>query len=529
MQEILTLQQITKEINGEILFEIDAAAVQSGDKIGLIGDNGVGKSTLLKMIAGIDQDYKGRCKTTAITYYLQQLVDKDVAQSGGEQVRTRINQAFATDFDLLLLDEPTTNLDLENIRFLDNMLAHYQGTYIIVSHDRTFLEKNCNTIWELTENTLKIFPGKYSAYEHHLEQLRLEQKRAYENYLHEKEHLVAAIEKKKQHAATVLNKKSKLNDESAGFAKPYFAKKQKKVQKTAKAIERRLERLEEVTPVKAETKIVIKPMNSDTFKGRTLLQFQDFPLKQGNRLLTQPFTANIKGGEKIALVGANGSGKTTLLQQILRGKHQGMTLHPEVKLGYFSQTLDTIKTGEKILDAVLKSSIQPEFLVRTLLFQLGFNQYKLGQLTDTLSGGERVRLALIKLLVSDVTFMLLDEPTNYLDRKLLTVLEELLQNYQGTVLFVSHDQTFVNKVATKIWEIQNKKLILKNLDGTIEKTASQQQVILKKKATKHKKVEALMMLEIKLNDVIGRLSITSTPELEKEYTELIAQKKRLQD
>gem|GEM_PF-121720 len=510
--QILAIDNLKKEIEGEILFEIDHLQVMKKNKIGLIGTNGVGKSTLLKIIAGIEQADSGQIKCNGTLHYLPQLIDPSVAQSGGEQVKHKIDFAFAQAYDLLLLDEPTTNLDLANIKFLQNKLNHYYSACIIVSHDRHFIEQNCDLIWEIADNKLFVFNGSYHAYEQFLTDKEQEQIKRFKKYQQEKQRLEQAIDEKQKRAARVVNAKTKSKIED-GASKPFYAKKQKKVQKTAKALETRLSHLAEVSaPVKPQT-ITITPPDTTKFQQRTLIQYHDFALTINNRLLIQSFSTTIQGGDKIALIGNNGSGKTTFLQALQKGEN--ITIHPKVKFGYFSQSLDILDDNKTIIDTICDTAIQSMTLIRTMLYQLGFDAIAIHKKVSHLSGGERVRVSLIKILVSDVNVLLLDEPTNYLDRTMLLVLEKILKNYQGTIIFISHDHDFIKNIATKTWRLADKKL-------SFEKQAVQKQADEQKRQQ-----DALMKIDLQLTALNSQLSIAPSHALEQEFQELLAKKTKL--
>ena len=216
----------------------------------------------------------------------------------------------------------------------------------------------------------------------------------------------------------------------------------------------------------------------------------------------------------------NGSGKTTLLEKILK-QTPGITISPAVKIAYFTQQLTILEDHLSILDNVKLSSSQDETTIRTVLARMHFFNDDVFKLVNVLSGGEKVKLALAKLFLSDVNVLVLDEPTNFLDINSLQALEELMQTYQGTLIFVSHDRTLLENVATQIFSIEDQEVEV--FDGTFKEFINRN--------TEHKidKIkEELMLIENKIADVLSRLSLEVTPDLEQEFQNLLAQKKKIE-
>jgi len=219
--------------------------------------------------------------------------------------------------------------------------------------------------------------------------------------------------------------------------------------------------------------------------------------------LWEKFSFEVKSGEKVAIIGPNGSGKTTLLRKLISNE-QSVTISESCKIGYFRQDLSQLEEEESILENVLKSSKHSETFIRTVLARLLIRRDEVFKKVRVLSGGERVKVALAKIFVSDVNTLILDEPTNFLDIHAVEALERLLQEYEGTIIFVSHDRQFVEHVATRRIEIIDKKLIdsariPERLTGPTEME------------------EELLIIETKISDILGRLSTDPSPELEEEF------------
>ena len=509
-------------VKDRLLIKTEHLQVQAKDRIGLVGRNGCGKTTLLELLAQKKQPESGKVHSYANSELLPQLKKTNTTKSGGEVTQDYINQTLVKKPDLLLADEPTTNLDTEHIEKLEKQLQRWQGAFILVSHDREFLDALCTTIWELNEGEIKEYKGNYSEYVTQKEIERKQQESAYEQYEKKKQQLEEALVLKEQKAAraTKLPKKTSASEAKITGAKPYFANKQKKLRQTAKAIETRLEKLEKVEKVKEPPAIKMNLPNEETFTGRIVLRVEDVPGVVGKRVLWHSAHFQVKGGDKLAIIGPNGSGKTTLMKKLIQQK-QGIYFSPAVKIGYFSQNLDILQLDQSILENVRSTSTQEESLIRTVLARLHFFREDVYKNVSVLSGGERVKVAFAKIFVSDINTILMDEPTNFLDLQAVEALESLLQGYAGTVIFVSHDRRFIESVANQILSIEKQELKL--FDGSY-KEYKQVNISTKRDTLEDKR----LLLETKITDVLSRLSIEPSQELEAEFQQLLAEKRKLE-
>uniref|UniRef100_UPI0030158DBF ATP-binding cassette domain-containing protein n=1 Tax=Oceanobacillus massiliensis TaxID=1465765 RepID=UPI0030158DBF len=299
-------------------------------------------------------------------------------------------------------------------------------------------------------------------------------------------------------------------------AKPYFAKKQKKLHKTAKAIETRLEKLEAVEKVKEHTPIKMSLPNQEKIAGRIVIRAEDAKADLADRTLWRPASFHIKGGDKVAILGRNGVGKTTLIKKIIAGD-QNISISPALKIGYFSQNLDVLETEQTILQNVSVTSEQDETLIRTVLARLHFYQDDVYKKVNVLSGGERVKVAFAKLFVSDVNLSILDEPTNFLDIEAVEALENLLEDYEGTILVVTHDRRFIQSIANRILSIENNEITL--FDGSYEAFTNY-----KPEQEASSLEQELLLIETKITEILSKLSIEPTDSLEKEFQALLAEK-----
>lgn len=260
--------------------------------------------------------------------------------------------------------------------------------------------------------------------------------------------------------------------------------------------------------------------DKDTFKNRIILRAEDIAGKVEERTLWSKANFFVRGGDKLAIMGANGSGKNTLIKKIT-DQAPGISLSPAVKMGYFAQNLTILDNEKTILENVKITSNQDETLIRTVLARMHFFDDDVYKSVGVLSGGERVKVTLAKIFLSNVNMLILDEPTNYLDVESLEALETLLQDYEGTIIFVTHDRQFIQNIATHILEIENEQITF--FDGSYEEYKSSQI-----QCEKCSRKDELLLLETKISDVLSRLSVEPSEELEEKFQILLKEKQKLQ-
>lgn len=469
-------------LDKEVL-KIDRLAVHQFDRIGIVGKNGAGKSTLLKLLAGIVKPTSGKVNCHVASGYFEQLdaperveadpallgrlaVPKDSAQfSGGEQTRLKLAQLFSNYHEALLIDEPTTHLDQEGISFLLDELRYYYGALVLISHDRMVLDELVTTIWEVQNGEVHVYAGNYSEY---LEQKRVEreqQMHAHEQFIKEKSRLEKAAQEKMKKAEKIAQGGSMSKKEAKAKANRMFETKskgtsQKAVQKAAKAIEHRMEKLQVVEAVQEERLIVFRQPQHLELHNKFPIMADQFSVDVDNKVLLDKISFQIPLGKKIAITGRNGSGKSTLLHHIANGA-KGLTISPKAKIGYFKQMSYQFPSDETVLQFVKNRTDYDEGFLRTVLHSMQFEGTDLRKSVRSLSGGEAIRLQLCLLFLGDYNILLLDEPTNFLDIHAIEALEKFMDAYKGTIVFVSHDQQFIQKVAHLELKIENKKLIQK--------------------------------------------------------------------
>lgn len=360
--------------------------------------------------------------------------------SGGWRMRVLLAKMILQAPDLLLLDEPTNHLDLPSIEWLEKYLVHYQGSVVIVSHDKYFLNRMVTKIVEVYQRKLNIYNGNYSYYEQEKE-LRVEmQQRAFEN----QQDFIRQQER---------------------FIERFKAKASKATQ--AQSALKRLEKLDRIEVAEIERPNIRINFRIDKVPGKTLVTLRDITKNFGNIKIVENASAEIDRGDKIALIGANGKGKSTLLR-IIAGTEsfEGERIwgHNVEESFYAQHQLEALNVNNTILEEMKSAaSQQTEQELRNLLGGFLFGGEDVDKKIKVLSGGEKARVALAKTIISKANFLMLDEPTNHLDLHSVELLVDALNKYQGTMILVSHDRYFISKAANKIWEIEDHQI--KIFDG----------------------------------------------------------------
>ena len=349
--------------------------------------------------------------------------------SGGEKTIVNLATILLKNPSILLLDEPTNHLDIEALEWLENFLIEYKGTILLISHDRYFLDKVATKTILLENGHTKIYFGNYSYFLEEDERRTLAE---FENYKTQQKQ----IEKMKEAI-------KKLRDFGRLAGNEMFFKR-------AKSIEKRLEKIE-VLEKRVDKKLSIR-INSCGKAGKDVLVIKNLNKSYGDNIIFKNFNMKVFGGEKVQLKGKNGSGKSTLIKIIL-GKDDDFSgeikINPSAKIGYIPQEIKFGNESDTILEYFLKSYRGNETQARTFLAKYMFYGENVFKRLKELSGGERVRLLIAELVMTETNFLILDEPTNHLDISTREILEENLKEYKGTILFVSHDRYFASKIAER--------------------------------------------------------------------------------
>ncbi|NLL18182.1 MAG: ABC-F type ribosomal protection protein [Clostridia bacterium] len=538
---LLEVQDLVKYFGDRLILKIDELKVYDNDRIGIVGLNGSGKTTLLNILSGKTGSDAGWVKSHGPLAYIEQLeaeglnrweVDEALAGkfglpdiyreslSGGEKTKYKIAAALSKKSSLLLADEPTANLDMDGIKLLEEELRKYDGALLLVSHDRELLDNLCNKILELEEGQVKLYNGNYSDY---LEQKSLERQRhefEYQQYRREKARLTAALREKREQSRAVRKAPKRMGNSEARLHKMGYQKAKKNLDKAAKAIETRIRQLEPKEKPKDIQALKLDLRVEDNLHAKVILEGKDLNKSFGSRVIFHNASFQLENGTRTALVGPNGSGKTTLLKMIIAGEPGIKTAH-NLRIGYFSQELDILDEERSILDNLLELN-SDETMVRTLLARLLFRRDEVYKKVSMLSGGERVRASLGKIIVSDYNLLILDEPTNYLDIFSMEAMESVLAEYPGNLLFVSHDRRFINNVANNLLLLRDKRIVQfpGNLDQYRQHLEQKQQPSTE---------EERLVLELRLNELVAKLSLPDktgdVEALDREYRHILKQLK----
>lgn len=457
--EMIKCIQLEKEFAGRSLFTIKQLSLQAGQKVGLVGNNGVGKSTFLKILLGLDRDFAGQIEVKADWAYVPQLQEKSLL-SGGEQVWKSIQEAFAQRPQLLIMDEPTANLDQEHQEKLIKQIKRFRGSLLLVSHDRYFLNQIASHIWHLEEGKVQVYPGNYEAFVESRRARREGQQEAYEAYQKKVAQLKKAQHERQAKAQKMGKKKKGVSSSEwkVNAMMGSYDSQAKSMAKTAKHLEKRIERLDKVEQPRKERWVKMEAKGALDTGLHSLFCLQAGQLWIEETYLFDFPKLGMTFGDKLVLVGSNGTGKTSFVRNLISKELEGY-YNPKLKIAYFAQDLINLDEEKTAFENISCTSLQDRITVLNLLGMLGLSYDKAQQKVANLSGGERVRLSLAKVLLTDANLLILDEPTNFLDLTAIEALERFLKEYQGSVLVISHDQDFVDKVATSKWWIKDGSLI----------------------------------------------------------------------
>ena len=531
---ILQANKIERSFAGEVLFDNISLQVDERDRIALVGKNGAGKSTLLKILVGEEEPTSGEInkkRDLSLSYLAQdsrfessntiydeilhvfddlRKTEKSLRQmelemgektgddleklmqdydrlseefrqaggftyeadirailngfkfdesmwqmkieelSGGQNTRLALAKMLLEKPNLLVLDEPTNHLDIETIAWLENYLVNYNGALLIVSHDRYFLDKVATITLDLTKHSLDRYVGNYSSFVEQKEQKLLTEAKNYEKQQKEIAALEDFVNRNLVRASTT---------------------------KRAQSRRKQLEKMERLDKPEAGTKSAHMTFHSDKASGNVVLTVEEAAVGYDDQILSEPINLDIRKINAVAIVGPNGIGKSTLIKSIvgqipfIKGEAR---FGANVEVGYYDQTQSKLTPHNSVLDELWNDfKLTPEVEIRNRLGAFLFSGDDVKKTVGMLSGGERARLLLAKLSMENNNFLILDEPTNHLDIDSKEVLENALIDFDGTLLFVSHDRYFINRVATQVLELseEGSTLYLGDYDYYLEKKA----------------------------------------------------------
>ncbi|MFU0825606.1 ribosomal protection-like ABC-F family protein [Clostridium sp.] len=542
---LMECSNIKKYFGDRLILDVKNLKVYSEDRIGIVGVNGVGKTTLINIMCQRLEPDEGWVKLYGRHSYISQLegpesmnISSEMASkfgiesiwdenmSGGEKTRFKLAHALSQDTLLLFADEPTSNMDIEGIELMEKSFQEYKGALVLISHDRSFLDKLCNKILEIEDGEIKIYSGNYSDY---TAQKAREMERAefeYEEYIKEKKRLQGVIDNTKDKIKSIKRPPKRMGNSEARLHKMGGQKAKANLERSVKNIEKRIEHLEVKEKPKNQEIIKLDIKDSNKLHSKVIIEGKSITKRFGKKVIFDNAEFSIYNNSKVALIGPNGCGKSTLIKMIM-DNDDSIKVAKGAKIGYFSQDMSILNEELTIIENVMESSMYDETFARILLARLLFKKEDIYKKISVLSGGERVKISFAKMLLQDVNLLILDEPTNYMDINSLEVVENVLKDYDNTILFVSHDRRFVDSVADNIMTIENHKI-------KIFKGSYKEYLDRKNKCIDDDKEEIqkqVLILQNRLSEVIGRLSMPSKKDdvkaLDKEYYEILDKLKRL--
>jgi len=535
----VAINKLKKYYGANLILDSTSLELTEGEKVGLIGKNGSGKSTIFKIISGLEGYEEGSCvlrKDLKVGYliqdftpYLEQSVkeilyssfesllelegklekalleiedyesesyeeklshygrlqekfevaggyeiDEKIKKirlglnipeeflekkiknlSGGEKNRIFLAKALVDEPGLLLLDEPTNHLDLKSIKWLEEFIKEYKKTVFLISHDRYFLDKTVEKIYELGDRGIETYSGNYSYYVVEKERRYLKELEAYLAQEKEIKRMEDAV-RRFRHWGSIADNKS------------MFVK--------AENMRKRIERMEKIDRPRSEKNIVLD-LDVENRSGKRVLKVEDISKSMGERVLFEGVNLNLYLGERVGIIGANGSGKSTLLKMIL-AEEQGVHLGSNLRIAYLDQNLTFEDYDMSLKDVYRRESSVKEGEIHRNLAKFHFFEEDLNKKIGSLSGGEKARLKLAIMIDNGFNLLILDEPTNHLDLHFKEVFEEALLEFKGTILFISHDRYFLNKISQRIVEVRDRGLVEYpgNFDYYLEKNSGEEEV-----------------------------------------------------
>ncbi|MEH6955742.1 ribosomal protection-like ABC-F family protein [Neobacillus drentensis] len=549
-----------RKVLDNIQFEI-----KNGERIGLVGFNGTGKTTLANILFGKITPDKGVIeKSSDLTIgYLSQSIDYEINDfqqslagstskgifqhaselglhkvsdweedrlnhlSGGEKLKLALSMVWATKPDLLILDEPTNHLDFKGIEWLVTELEKFQGPVLIISHDRHFLDKSVKRVFELEHGKLHFFNGNYSDYRKEKQHRMENQQHQYSVQQREMEMVELQMEQLKS-----WSEKGHRNSTKQGRdfgPKEYHRAKAKKRDNQVKSKMKRLQNeLEKNKLEKPIDEVQIRfQFDTQGKRGKRIIEAKHLKKSYKDRTLFYNANFYINHGERVGLIGENGCGKTTLIKMILDQESYtegDLWRSDSIKIAYLSQDVDDLPSDKTSIEALGYTDQESVLKARTLLANLGLKEALITKPIGTLSLGERTRVKLVDMLMKEYDVLILDEPTNHLDLPSREQLENTLSEFTGTIITVSHDYYFLNKLCERLLVFENQQI--QRFEMKPEEYFNKDE---KKEVNDE---EALLLIENKIAMILGELSIIDQKDpkyrvLDQEFKELLKQKREI--
>lgn len=575
---IMKISDLQKSYGEHSILKNIMLEIQSGDRIGLVGYNGTGKTTLMNILAGKLNADSGKMDTFGrhlSVGYLEQSIDYQMTDfqsliseehtngilettsrlglekaqswesarlnhlSGGEKLKLMLSKVWASRPQLLLLDEPTNHLDLHGVRWLIQELEQYTGTVIIISHDRYFLDETVNRIEELIDGRLEPYIGNYTAYREEKKRKAELQKQQFENQQRYKQKIESQMDNLKNWSEKAHRDSTKKGTPSErrqiGFKEYHRAKAKKMDIQIRSKMNRLTAELEKnkIEKPKEDNKLFFEFENGGK-RGKRIFELAEAGIKAGDRWLFKDSHFYLKHGERVGIFGQNGCGKTTLLKVLLGNDtltEGALWKSHSLKIGYLSQDVTDLNDRETPIEALKVEKRDDILHLRTICAGLGMKAEALNKKICELSLGQRTRIKLAGMLLEKADVLILDEPTNHLDLPSREQLEETLKDFAGTIIIVSHDYYFMNKLADRLLVFEEGKI--RRYEHGLKRYESNK-TARKKDNSKQIIEEKLLILETKISAVLSELSIIGSSdskyrELDEQFSELTAAKRILLD
>jgi macrolide transport system ATP-binding/permease protein len=558
---IIKATDLSKSFQLKKIFENISFDIKNGDRIGLVGYNGTGKTTLANILTGKLLPDEGTIeKVNNLTIgTLSQSIDYEVSDfqqsltsekdllhysselgltkvhewedfrlnhlSGGEKLKLSLSMVWASKPGFLILDEPTNHLDYKGIEWLISELEKFQGPVLIISHDRHFLDKTVNRIFEIENGNMQFYNGNYSEYQQ-------EKQHRVQTHWHQynvQQRIKEDIQRQMTQLSSWSDKAHRTSMKEEGF-KEYHRVKAKKRDKQVKSKMKRLAQELEKNKIEKpleDTKVRFQFENNGK-RGKRIIEAKSIYKKFGNRTLINDCQFYINKGERVGLIGGNGCGKTTLIKMILGDDTDfsgELWRSDTLKISYLSQDVDDLPGNKNAIEALGYTDRDNILRARTYFANLGLQEEYITKPIDTLSLGERTRVKLVDMLMREYDVLILDEPTNHLDLPSREQLETTLSEFTGTIITVSHDFYFLNKLCEKLLVFENGRI--RRLEMKPEEYFNKPDTLDQKQSE-----EDLMIIENRIASILGELSLLASSDqkyqkLDQEFKELIKLKRDL--
>ncbi|WP_342542850.1 ABC-F family ATP-binding cassette domain-containing protein [Paenisporosarcina sp. FSL H8-0542] len=536
------LQNVSIQFGSKTILKDVTMDIRQGGCIGIVGANGEGKSTLLSVLANEKEPSEGFIQwfggIPSMHYFKQQVSEPQEfspaqkrelhkwqvpkgrsyeLMSGGEQMKQRLVQAFSNQVQILILDEPTNHLDQQSLHELIAQVKRFKGTVMVVSHDRHFLDEVADGIWEVEHQGVKAYEGNYSVYC----TLKDERRKAQTHLFEVQQKKIAQID---EQISSLQNWSAKAHSQSTkqeGY-KEHYRVKAKRMDTQIRSKRKRLEGEKAKAELNrpTEEKAVSFSIEANRKQGNRVIESKSVTKTFGSHTLWKDASFTIKQGERVALVGPNGCGKSTWLKMLMEEEpYEGELWRTKaMRIGYLQQSIDDLPEEKTPEEWFVPHDFDSRGMIQTLMINLGFGEEHWRLPIKSMSMGEKLKLKLMAFMLEQKDVLLLDEPTNHLDLPSREQLEQTLSTYPGTIIVVTHDRYFLEKIATKLLVFEDR--CMKKIDMTFKEWQNRQ--------VETAQQQQLLKLETERQAILGEISFISKHDskyeaLDQRFNELTAQ------